>query len=220
MVKKYISGNFAITISVSVLLFIITSIRYFDAEIAVRIMNFIKSFHTLHTVTDNIPDILLPLVGIATILLWSIYLYRWYKKKYGRKSQFLQLAATALPVVYLLKSFFQIAFGRTSVRVWLIQGQPLEFDWFNGFVSGSFPSGHMTVFAAFGTAVLIYYPQYRWLVLTMLISLGIALIATDYHFLSDVIAGACLGFITVYTLWYMFEKHRNKYRNSAERFMN
>jgi membrane-associated phospholipid phosphatase len=76
--------------------------------------------------------------------------------------------------------------------------------------SGSFPSGHMTVFAALGIAVLLYYPKYRKPVIIFLVLLGIALIGTDYHFLSDVIGGAYLGFITTYSLYYIFEKKRPK----------
>jgi membrane-associated phospholipid phosphatase len=192
------------------LLAIVGSIQYIDAEIAVRVMQFLSSFKTLHQATENIPDILPYLVSAGTVLMWAIYFYRLHKKKVDVKTQFLRLAATALPVSYLLKAFFQFAFGRTSARLWLTAGKPLTFNWFNGLESGSFPSGHMTVFAALGSAVLIYFPQHRKLVLILLTLLGVTLIATDYHFLSDVIAGACLGFITTYLLRRFFEKREVK----------
>jgi membrane-associated phospholipid phosphatase len=174
-------------------------------------MRFLQFVRPLHRATENIPDILPHLVGIGTILMWAIYFYRWHKKKNDVKTKFLLLAATALPAVYLIKTFFQFSFGRTSTRLWLTAGKPLVFHWFKGFETGSFPSGHMTVFTAFGTAVLLYYPQHLRLVLIILSILGLSLIITDYHYLSDVIAGAYLGFITTYSLWYLLDKRRNKH---------
>ncbi len=169
-------------------------------------MRFLMSIHTLHNNTEYVPDILPYLVVTGTVLLWAIYFYRLHKKKFGIKTQFLQLAGTTLPVANLLKIFFQFAFGRTPARFWLLAGVPLEFNWFKEFGNGCFPSGHMTVFTAFGTALLLYYPQYRRTVLVVLILLGIILVATDYHFLSDVIAGAYLGFITTYSIRYLLKK--------------
>jgi len=197
-----------IILSIIVLIVIVGSIRYLDSGIAIRVMRFLQSIHILHKNTEYVPDFLPYLVGIGTILIWAIYFYRLHKKKIGVKTQFLQLAGTALPVANLLKTFFQFVFGRTNIREWLIVGKPPVFNWFNKIGSGCFPSGHMTVFVAFGTAFLFYYPQYRRKVLIILVLLGAALIATDYHFLSDVIAGAYLGFITTYSLWYVFKKWR------------
>lgn len=68
----------------------------------------------------------------------------------------------------------------------------------------------MTVFVALGIAVLIYYPKYRRPVIGFLIILGISLIGTDYHFLSDVIGGAYLGYTTTCLLNYLFKKIRSE----------
>lgn len=201
---KKVPARLIILISMSVFLVILGSIKFVDTELAERVIRFLMSIHKLHKIAENIPDLLSYLVVIGTILMWVIYFYRLKKKKNDVKTKFLKLAATTLPVVYLLKTFFQFAFGRTTPR--LILNKPIIFDWFNSNNGGSFPSGHMSVFAAFGAAIIFYFPKYRKIVLIMLILLGAALIITDYHFLSDVIAGAYLGFITSYSLWYLFEK--------------
>ncbi|MGA7721751.1 MAG: phosphatase PAP2 family protein [Ignavibacteriaceae bacterium] len=206
MIFKIRPGYFAVIASLVVFLVIAGCIQYLDKEIAVRVMHFLQSFHTLHKATENIPDLLPYLVGAGTVLTWMIYFYRLSKKKYGIKTQFLFLSATALPAAYALKTFFQFAFGRISAREWLILKTPHRFNWFNDFGNGCFPSGHMTVFAAFGTAILIYYPQYRKAVIILLTLLGAALITTDYHYLSDVIAGAYLGVLTTYILWQALQK--------------
>jgi membrane-associated phospholipid phosphatase len=72
---------------------------------------------------------------------------------------------------------------------------PLQFNWFHGAGIGCFPSGHMTVFTAFGVAIWYSYPRCRRLTALGLVLLGMALIVTDYHFLSDVIAGAYVGLL-------------------------
>jgi len=109
--------------------------------------------------------------------------------------RFLQIAATTIPCSFLLKSALKYCFGRTTTRNWLANHVPLQFHWFHPIDGGGFPSGHMAVFTALGAAVWFSYPQYRRMVIIFLALLGTALILTDYHFLSDVIAGAYLGIV-------------------------
>ncbi len=200
------NNNFDIKITVLVLLLTIASIKYLDKEIAINVMLFLKYIHPLHKVTENIPDFLPYLVAAGTIIMWALYFYRLHKNLIDVKTKFLQVAATALPSAYFIKTFLKFIFGRTDPRIWLTANKPLVFHWFDKIESGSFPSGHMTVFAAFGTAILFYFPQYRKYVLALLIVLGAALIGTDYHFLSDVIAGAYLGYITTFLIRLLYRK--------------
>jgi membrane-associated phospholipid phosphatase len=207
MIKKYITGYAKLTTALIVFLSIIISIKYLDTGIAVSVMHFLLSIRPLRKATENIPDILAYLVLAGTLIMWVIYFARWRNKRIDKETKFLQLAASALPAAYAIKTFFQFVFGRTNIRTWLLIKKPLEFNWFHGLGSSSFPSGHMTVFAAFGTAILLYYPQYLKQVLILLILLGIALIGTGYHYLSDVIAGAYLGMVTTYSIRFILKKH-------------
>ena len=68
--------------------------------------------------------------------------------------------------------------------------------WFHGGGDYSgFPSGHMAVFTCLALGLRRFYPRYRYAYLAFLFSLAAALIATEYHFLGDVIGGAYLGWI-------------------------
>jgi membrane-associated phospholipid phosphatase len=58
---------------------------------------------------------------------------------------------------------------------------------------GSFPSGHAARIAAFLGVLWIAYPRSRALCLLTGVPLALSLIALNYHFVSDVIAGATLG---------------------------
>ena len=200
-----------VIIALIVLIAVLLSIQFLDARIAIGIMRFIRSVHPISKMTEHIPDILPHLVGAGTIILWLFYFFRMRHKVFDEETKFLRLAATVLPASYLVKTFSKIIFGRTGPRDWLIHHQTLTFRWMEIW-SSSFPSGHMIVFVAFGTAVLVYYPKYRRLVISLLILLALALILTDYHFLSDVIAGAYIGYMTTYLTNYFYEEQYKEHQ--------
>lgn len=185
------------------------SIKFLDARVAIIVMRLIRSVHSINKMTQSIPDILPYLVAGGSIILWIFYIYRSRRKVFDEETMFLRLAAIVLPASYLVKTFTKIIFGRTGPRDWLLNHQPLKFRWFEIW-SSSFPSGHMIVFVAFGTAVLFYFPRYRKLVLSLLILLALALILTDYHFLSDVIAGAYIGYMTTYCIHFVMRNSELK----------
>jgi membrane-associated phospholipid phosphatase len=61
---------------------------------------------------------------------------------------------------------------------------------------GSFPSGHATRILAFATVWLIAMPRSRMVRVVIIILSGsmlVSLVAMDYHFVGDVIAGSVLG---------------------------
>lgn len=59
--------------------------------------------------------------------------------------------------------------------------------------TGSFPSGHATRIAGFFSVFWIATPRSRWLYAILAAPMLIALVAMNYHFVSDVIAGSVLG---------------------------
>ena len=58
---------------------------------------------------------------------------------------------------------------------------------------GSFPSGHASRIAGFAGVFWIAYPRRRWLCLLIAVPMAVSLIAMNYHFVGDVIAGSFLG---------------------------
>lgn len=60
---------------------------------------------------------------------------------------------------------------------------------------GSFPSGHSARIAAFFAVFWLALPLGRWLYSLLAIPMLLALVAMDYHFVGDVIAGSTLGAI-------------------------
>jgi membrane-associated phospholipid phosphatase len=60
---------------------------------------------------------------------------------------------------------------------------------------GSFPSGHAARIMAFATVFWLAMPRVRWLYGFITAPMLVALVAMNYHFVSDVIAGSVLGAI-------------------------
>jgi membrane-associated phospholipid phosphatase len=180
----------------AVVLAVMISTRFFDARIALTVMELLQSSDFLQKSTSNLPDALFLLVSGASCLFWMNYLYLRLQGTCNDQRRFSQLAGSVLPFAYFLKWVFKYVFGGINTRAWLMNPVSSGFHWFHGGGDyNGFPSGHMTVFTAFFAAIWMYYPRHRRLCFGTMLTLAIALIVTDYHFLSDVIAGAYLGLI-------------------------
>ena len=170
------------------------SFRFLDAGIALWFRDLLRSDPQLWGYTSRIPDLLLPTVLVLSAVLWTMYLRRVRRGNRDEKTRFYLLSGTALPAAFIAKAALKLLFGRMNTRVWLAKGGGLSFRWFHGGGEyGSFPSGHMAVFAALAASCWLFFPKYRVASLAAITALGFALVATDYHYLSDVIAGGYLG---------------------------
>src|SRR4051812_12859731 len=58
---------------------------------------------------------------------------------------------------------------------------------------GSFPSGHAARISAFAAVFWLAMPRGRWLYALVALPMLMALVAMNYHFVGDVIAGSVLG---------------------------
>jgi len=184
----------------------VISYFYLDTGIAQFIYRILNSNDRLLQTAADIPDLLLHIVITITVLSWAGYFIQARRGIHNRLTNFLRACGTVVPMAFIAKTGLQYVFGRPDPYAWLLTHEPPCFYWFRddeGY--GGFPSGHMTVFAALMTTSSYYYPRYRSVYLGSLCLLALALIITDHHFLSDVLAGALLGwilaFITITTVW-------------------
>jgi membrane-associated phospholipid phosphatase len=172
------------------------SVRFLDAWVARGAMKLVNSSNLLQWGTSDIPDLLFLLVCAGSSLLLINYFLLSQKGLINRYRWFSLVAGSAIPLAYFLKWVFKSLFGRTNTRVWLANRASDDFHWFQGGGEYSgFPSGHMTVFSAFFAAIWLFFPRYRSISLGLALVLATALVISNYHFLSDVIAGAYLGLV-------------------------
>ena len=169
---------------------------YLDTRIASSVQLFFRSNKKAAFYLANIPDVLLIFVVIVTLFALYLYFSRSRKGLNDQRTLLYKLVAVVAPASYVLKSVAKFIFGRIQTREWLLRPDLYGFNWFHG--GGNFegfPSGHMVVFTALAAALWRFYPECRTISRIAIVVLGFSLIATNYHFLGDVIAGAYLGLV-------------------------
>ncbi len=173
---------------------LVGSYYFLDTKIALFVKKASMSHTRLAILSANIPDFLWPFVCFLTCAAWIVYFSLLYKRVYNTHTRFFLLVAVTIPATFLLESYLKHVVGRINTRFWLHHPTFKEFRWFHGGGNySSFPSGHMAVFAALLYALWKFYPRQRAAYVVFIAGLAMALIVTNYHFLSDIIAGFYVG---------------------------
>ena len=122
------------------------------------------------------------------------------------------LSAISLVASAAIKNQLKFVFGRTWPETWINNNPSLIRDnvyGFNPFHAGtgydSFPSGHTTAVCAAMAVLWICYPKWRPLYALVVAAVVIGLIGANFHFLSDIIAGAFIGASTGWIAVLMWE---------------
>ena len=169
---------------------------YLDPTVALQIKQHLYANRIWSKYTALIPDALLILVVLVTVGSYLMYRIRVARRLFDLYTVLYKMMAIATPVSYGIKSIAKYLFGRITTREWLQTSGDLGFHWFSGGDRfNGFPSGHMVVITVLIAVLWRLQPCFRLLYLFLLLTLAMALIATNYHFLSDVITGAYLGFL-------------------------
>ena len=171
--------------------------RYLDRPLALWVKGAFYGNRTWAHYTGDLPDLLLMVVLLTTAVTLPLYLIRVRKGIFDKTTRLDKLLAWSAPVSYLVKSVLKPIFGRANTRFWLKHPESYGFHWFS-LHSGydGFPSGHMIVMVTMLAAVCRFYPRLRAATLLVVLLMGGALVGTNFHYLSDVIAGIFLGLLT------------------------
>jgi len=144
----------------------------------------------------DLPDLLLPVVCLATGLAWAAFLFFRTEGRHDRALRCSRLLGITVPLANILKTGAKFLVGRVNTRYWLEHPAAAPFHWLDGRdVHTGFPSGHMAVFTVMAAGLASHYPKTRGPVFAGLAVLAAALVVTQYHFLSDILGGTCLGLL-------------------------
>jgi membrane-associated phospholipid phosphatase len=105
----------------------------------------------------------------------------------------------ATAITNILKKIFGRYWTETFIKdnLSLIKTKTYGFDFFHGDLEhASFPSGHATVIFAVMTVLWIMCPKLRWLSVFMCTVVVVGLLGCNFHFPSDIVAGAFIGIIS------------------------
>ncbi|HJV64611.1 MAG TPA: phosphatase PAP2 family protein [Geomonas sp.] len=185
----------AVTLALAPLLLLCE--RYLDLPVALFVKNNLYGNRTWSALTGNLPDLLAVLVALVTCVAFSLYWSRARRGIYDPLTSFARLVTWTTPASYLAKGLLKWLFGRINTRMWVCMPELYGFHWFHG-GSGfeGFPSGHMLVAVTIMACFWRFFPGSRTLCLLIASLLGVALVITNYHFLSDLIAGVYFGMLT------------------------
>lgn len=183
-----------------------------DIRLSLFVKKLFKNSTIWYKYAADIPDTLFYVVCVTTLVSLACYLIRAKKEIFDEATRFFLLILYAVPLSYLFKILLKFIFGRVNTREWLAKPELYGFHWFHASsFGGGFPSGHMAVFTTLFAAMWRYYPRYRPLYLIFSLILATALIATNYHFLGDVVGGAYLGILVEAGTYQVLNRTHSKF---------
>lgn len=193
--------------SLPVALISIFCIYYVDRPLSLFVKAQLYANRHWSNFTSNLPDILMVMVVSVSVLSYILYLFRKSKHINDTTTFLFKFLAISQPAAFIAKSTFKIVFGRIETRVWLQNPGQYGFHWFHGGSNfNGFPSGHMVVFTALFAVIWRCHPDLKKILVLLLMALGTLLVATNYHFLSDVICGAYLGILVEALMFPVIER--------------
>lgn len=152
--------------------------------------------------------------GFKKLVEWPSFLSSWapilffvfllFPQKNTTRNMILCLCLSVF-LAYILKNDLKWVFSRYWPETWVddnlswIRDQAYGCQWFQGKlfygkdVTGSFPSGHSTVAFASLISIGLFFRKYLMIFIILASLEAFFMFAFNYHFLSDIIAGACLG---------------------------
>jgi membrane-associated phospholipid phosphatase len=190
------------------LCFVLLSVIWLDRPIAYFVHDAFGQYIFVRSFTGT-PSFFSPL---AVLVFFIFVARRLVLRPFGRLDVALILADASIILAKLLVAPLKIAFGRTWPQYHmpsLIGDGTYVFEFFHANPSfESFPSGHMASICALLAVFWLWYPAY-WPIYTIaIIGMAAGLIIGNYHFLSDVIAGAFVGCATAVLLVHIYESGR------------
>jgi membrane-associated phospholipid phosphatase len=143
-----------------------------------------------------------PLLPLASIFVAALVARGFIRGRFTVADSALLRICCAVLIAVVLKDELKWAFGRTWPETWI---KPIPnpsyfgdgtygfFPFHGGQAYASFPSGHAAGISSFAGALWFIAPRWRWLWAALVLAVAVGLLGSDYHWLSDIMAGAALG---------------------------
>lgn len=141
-------------------------------------------------------------------LLWVVLMLAWraaplveIRARLGRVAWVPAFIFLSVAVSGLINTAIKIGIGRLRPRA-LFEDNVYGFlPLTHGYISNSFPSGHSQAAFAAMTAMMLVFPRYDALFLTVAVLVAASRVLTTVHFLSDAVTGAWLGVVVTVLLY-------------------
>jgi membrane-associated phospholipid phosphatase len=142
---------------------------------------------------------------VASILFYLFFLFVYKNNLYAARSLFVFLS---LSITGILITLLKWIAGRHR-PIDLFNSGYFGFDYFGqAYELISFPSGHAQTVFTLATALTMLYPRCGIPIFIMASAVGISRIILTSHYLSDVIAGACIGIMGTRIIKYYLDRYQ------------
>jgi membrane-associated phospholipid phosphatase len=175
---------------------VVISYQWLDRPIAL-LVHALRPHREMFAQLTHIPDLFVPLAVVTSV---GLGLWNLSGRTLSRLQGTAMICSISLIVAEATKNQLKFLFGRTWPETWVqnnasfIRDGAYGFNLFHGGSEyASFPSGHAAVTCAVISVLWISYPKLRPLYLMVALTVVIGLVGANFHFLSDVIAGAFVG---------------------------
>ena len=167
----------------------ILSFKFLDMPIA---RSFLGNFGRFSPLGRGLGSaVLLSLEATTALTLIAVRLVRGHLSPLGEA---LGLASLTSICAYAVNDgVLKLLFGVPNPVSVVVFGAHHTFHLLAGSQDGSFPSGHMVLAGAFGGVFMRLYPSTIWPLSILLLFGASILVYGEWHFASDVIAGAIVG---------------------------
>jgi membrane-associated phospholipid phosphatase len=109
-------------------------------------------------------------------------------------------------------TILKVIFGRQNPTAFLYQPTNHLFNFLRGDEHSSFPSGHMVMATAFAVVIIRLHPRTAPLLIALLCLGALALLIGDWHFASDIVAGAFEGWTAGLIAAELWNQHIRNHR--------
>jgi membrane-associated phospholipid phosphatase len=178
---------------------IVLSYLWIDRPIALFVHVHISGHEAFAQLT-RIPE---PFIPLAVVTFLALGLRNLAGRPLSKNYTTALICSTSLIMADVIKNQLKFIFGRLWPETWVLNNPSFVHDGaygFNLFHGGagyaSFPSGHTSVICAIISVLWILHPKLRALYLLLVLAITVGLIGANYHFLSDIVAGAFVGVST------------------------
>ena len=158
------------------------------------------------------PGLFEPVAALAVAILIA---RRVASRSVGRPDIVLLLVSLSAVIGLALKAPLKFMFGRAWPQTLFRHDIYGFYPFQTNAAFGAFPSGHMAAICAALSVLWVYYPRFRWFYLVVAILSAAGLVAANYHFVGDVIAGAFLGVTSAMLAIHFLDLRRRRRRSSA-----
>ena len=185
----------------TVLVLVVLSIAFVDRPVAVYAHSVLRVHEPFFAALTHFVD---PIPVAAGLICGGYVVAALFGHRPGPCGRVaLRIAITVL-IAVALKEQIKVLAGRTWPETWTANNPsyikdgiygffPLQGLWTGGRAYHSFPSGHMTAISAAAVSLALILPRWCWLAPIPVALVAIGMIGTNYHWVSDLIAGTALG---------------------------